>query len=327
MESQLYSVEKVKDLINEGRVLALAGDERLLSQLPQGAWIGGTIPYFMDVDKGKFSQDMIYVNELEDAENGVSIITYDENNIDYIVKDAYDNGFTLLIIPPFQKIHYDFALKAEDMEGLYNNPIVGWVCGMDLNSDDTPYTFNGLTGEKYTDKAIAIHVELPENKFAQIEIFNIFERDENSPEIEFYVDSFEVVNCLIDGKDTNLAEYISEHKLDTKLPLVADYSGASINVSIKEVDVENGMVSFYAPVFQGKKYKFAKPINNYVKSFEVKTLDYNNDAVFSCNCILNYLYGELENKKINKIKGPITFGEIAYQLLNQTLVSLNVDKL
>ena len=52
MESQLYSVEKVKDLINEGRVLALAGDERVLLQLPQGAWIGGTIPYFIDIDKG-----------------------------------------------------------------------------------------------------------------------------------------------------------------------------------------------------------------------------------------------------------------------------------
>ncbi len=327
MESQLYSVEKVKDFINEGRVLALAGDERLLSQLPQGAWIGGTIPYFMDIDKGKFSKDMIYVNELEDAQNGVSIITYDEHNIDYLVKDAYDNGFTLLIIPPFQKIHHDFALKAEELEGLYNNPVIGWVCGMDLNSNDIPYTFNGLTGEKYTDKAIAMHVELPENKFAQIEIFNIFERDENSPEIEFYVDSFDVVNCLIDGKETNLAEYISNHKLDIKLPLIADYSGASINVSIKEVDVENGLVSFYAPVFQGKKYKFAKPIDDYVRSFEVKTLNYNSEAVFSCNCILNYLYGELENKKINKIKGPITFGEIAYQLLNQTLVSLSVDEL
>ncbi len=327
MESQLYSVEKVKDLINQGRVLALAGDERVLSQLPQGAWIGGTIPYFMDIDKGKFSQDMIYVNELEDADNGISIITYDENNIDHIVNDAYDNGYSLLIIPPFQKIHHDFALKAEDMDGLYNNPIVGWVCGIDLNANDTPYTFNGLSGEKYPDKAIAIHIELPETKFAQIEIFNIFEMDENSPEIEFYIDSFDVVNCLIDGKDTNLATYISEHKLDIKLPLVADYSGASINVSIKEIDLENGMVSLYAPVFQGKKYKFAKSIEDYVQRFEVKTIDYNSDAVFSCNCILNYLYGELENKKINKIKGPITFGEIAYQLLNQTLVSLSVDEL
>ena len=41
--------------------------------------------------------------------------------------------------------------------------------------------------------------------------------------------------------------------------------------------------------------------------------------VFSCNCILNYLYGGLEGEKIPPYAGPITFGEVAYQLLNQTL--------
>ena len=44
------------------------------------------------------------------------------------------------------------------------------------------------------------------------------------------------------------------------------------------------------------------------------------DPVFSCNCILNYLYGELEGKKTPPYTGPVTFGEVAYQLLNQTLV-------
>ena len=46
---------------------------------------------------------------------------------------------------------------------------------------------------------------------------------------------------------------------------------------------------------------------------------------FSCNCILNYLYGELEGKKIDNISGPITFGEIGYQLLNQTLTFLYIE--
>jgi hypothetical protein len=32
----------------------------------------------------------------------------------------------------------------------------------------------------------------------------------------------------------------------------------------------------------------------------------------------------LESKKTNHFVGPITFGEIAYQLLNQTLVYLEV---
>ena len=48
----------------------------------------------------------------------------------------------------------------------------------------------------------------------------------------------------------------------------------------------------------------------------------NENIAFSCNCILNYLYSELEGKQTGPITGPITFGEVAYQLLNQTMVYL-----
>jgi hypothetical protein len=34
------------------------------------------------------------------------------------------------------------------------------------------------------------------------------------------------------------------------------------------------------------------------------------------------LYGHLEGKRTGSITGPITFGEIAHQLLNQTMVRL-----
>lgn len=50
-----------------------------------------------------------------------------------------------------------------------------------------------------------------------------------------------------------------------------------------------------------------------------------NNVVFSCNCILNYLFSNLENKKTGAFVGPVTFGEIAYQLLNQTLVYLEIS--
>ena len=323
----MFAVDKVIEFINQGKLMSLSGDEKALKQLPKGNWIAGTIPYFMDDDVGKFDQDKIFVNFLDNNIIDFEIKTYDENSIDQIISDSYNNGYTLLIIPAFQKIHHDFALKAENMEGLYNNPVVGWISGVDLNSYDIPKTFNGKSGQKYEDKAVAIHAKLPDNYFAQVEIVNIFERDENSPSIEFFFDSFDVLNCIIDGKEANLAEYIHQNNIDTKLPLIADYSGASINVSIKEVDIENGLVSFYAPVFESKVYKFAKPIQNYLKRFESKTLDYNVNNEFSCNCILNYLYGGFEGQKINNIKGPITFGEIAYQLLNQTLVTLTVDKI
>ncbi len=327
MESKLYDKEQVIAFINEGKLLSLAGDNQVLSELPKGNWIGGSIPYFMDEDKGKFDQNKIYVNELESYGDNFSIKSYNKDEIEQIVQDSYDNGYTMVIFPPFSDVLQEYALNSSNYEGLYNNPIVGWVSGIDLNSDDTPQTYNGLTGEAYTDKAVAIHVQLPEEKFAQIEIVNIFERDENSPEIEFYVNSFDVINCLIDGKETNLAEYYEKNNIDVKLPIVADYSGALINVSVKEVDTENGLTSFYAPVFQNVKYKFAKPVNNYVKQFEINTIDIGEKAAFSCNCILNYLYGELEGKKINNVKGPITFGEIAYQLLNQTLVNLYIESI
>ena len=327
MNNKLYTVDEVTDFINQGKLMSLSGDEKVLKKLPQGNWVAGTIPYFMDEDAGKFDQNKIFVNFFDENMVDFNIKTYDEDTIDQIIPDSYDNGYTLLIIPAFQKIHHDFALKAENLEGLYNNPVVGWISGIDLNSADTPKTFNGKLDQQYEDKAVAIHIKLPEDYFAQLDIVNIFERDEESPSIEFYFDSFDVLNCLIDGKESNLAEYIHQNNIDTKLPLVADYSGASINVSIKEVDMENGLVSFYAPVFESKVYKFAKPIQDYLKRFETKTLDYEIDNQFSCNCILNYLYGGFEGQKINNIKGPITFGEIAYQLLNQTLVTLTIDKI
>ena len=44
------------------------------------------------------------------------------------------------------------------------------------------------------------------------------------------------------------------------------------------------------------------------------------NPIFSCNCILNYLYGNLEGKTTPPYAGPVSFGEVAYQLLNQTLV-------
>jgi hypothetical protein len=46
--------------------------------------------------------------------------------------------------------------------------------------------------------------------------------------------------------------------------------------------------------------------------------------VLSCNCILNFLCGELEGKDLGAFYGPITLGEIAYQLLTQTLVYLQI---
>ena len=114
-------------------------------------------------------------------------------------------------------------------------------------------------------------------------------------------------------------------EIDTRLPLVADYSGAMVNVSIKSNIAAEQRVDFYAPVFPGVSYRIAAPVADYISAFQAALPPTNAELVFSCNCILNYLYCDLEGKQTGKVKGPITFGEIGYQLLNQTLVYLTIE--
>jgi hypothetical protein len=170
MESKLYSIAETKAFINKGYLLTLAADERVLSQLPKGNWIGGTIPYFMDINKSLFSQDKIFVNKLSDSIINYKIIEYDEKSIYNIVNDSYDNGYTLLILPPFQRVQKVYALESLKFKGIYNNPIIGWIAGKDVNSNEIPKIFNGFNNQSFDNKAIAMHLELSENKKAIISI-------------------------------------------------------------------------------------------------------------------------------------------------------------
>lgn len=107
---------------------------------------------------------------------------------------------------------------------------------------------------------------------------------------------------------------------------MTDLYGAMINISFKNIDYAKKQVNFYAPVFSGFRYKIAKPVNDYFGSFIKKVPADSGDKVFfACNCILNFLYAGLEGRKFSNFTGPITFGEIAYQLLNQTLVYLTIE--
>ena len=320
---KLQTVAEVSKLIQQGKILSLAGDERVLSQLPKGQWIAGTTPYFMGEQAGEFSQDKIYVDIIEDSVINHKITSYNSNNIESITRDRFDNGYTILVIPAFSKLHSDYALKAPGFDGIYDAPILGWVSGINLNSEDTPKIFNGMTGESSSEQGVALHVRLPEGKMAQLEILNIHKPDPKSPVIEFNVDDFEVEDCTIDGKPKNFAEFISENKIDIKAPLICDYSGATFNVCIKEVHEDKGKVDLYAPVFKGRKYLLGISLENYANAFASSLPAQNEPSEFSCNCVLNYLYGELEGKQAG-FPGPITFGEIGYHLLNQTMTYLNI---
>ena len=78
-------------------------------------------------------------------------------------------------------------------------------------------------------------------------------------------------------------------------------------------------------MFDDIEYRFAAPVSDYMQAFSAQLPNNTETVGFACNCILNYLYSELEGKKVPTMLGPMTFGEIAYQLLNQTLVYLTIE--
>ena len=94
---------------------------------------------------------------------------------------------------------------------------------------------------------------------------------------------------------------------------------------MQSIDDQTHTVHLYAPVFEGVDYQFAATVNDHAAAFREALASVSNDGVaLSCNCILNFLYGGLEGKSIGGIQGPVTFGEIAYQMLNQTMVVLRI---
>ncbi len=167
-----------------------------------------------------------------------------------------------------------------------------------------------------------MHVTLPRDKAADIGIINIFEQGEGD-DISFPNDGFSAREAYINGEKRNFAEYINEKRLDKRLPLVADYYGAMINTSFQEGEEPKDDVRFYAPVFSGVRYRHAKPAKETIgRLADMAQPGTDEQIYYSCNCVLNYLY--VGSGSTGKITGPTTFGEIAYQLLNQTLVYLKI---
>lgn len=314
------TLEETKKLIEEGKTLHIAADESLLEQLPKGNWIAGTTPYFITDKGGITCKEKLFVDEITCAVD-CKVGVYDKNNIFDVTKDAYPNGMIFLIMPFASEVAVFYSKEAPNSEDLLMTPTVGWISGFDLSTDASAKVYNGAAGEAYIDKAVALHICLPEDKVASLGIVNIFNINDNDAKIEFAEDTLSVKKCFVNGKEVLFADYIEENKIDTQLPLVADYNSVLVNVSIKTISKENKTVELYAPVFAGKEYRFANPVCDYAESFSTCLKDFKDvKPIFSCNCILNYLYGKLEGQVTPSFAGPVTFGEVAYHLLNQTLV-------
>jgi hypothetical protein len=329
MNQVLRSIDDVKEMLNDNKKLILAGDETVLSKLPEGHWIGGTIPYFMSEKGGLMTRDLIHVTEIPSYIKQITIKAYTTQTVPLVYEDAPENGFSVIIIPASSETHLSFALNAPTYAGFATRPLIGWIAGVHVDEigNKKAKIFFGDKSKVMEDGAVVMHLTLPSGMYADLNILNIFKQGSGDT-LTFPEDSFSVQEVFINDQKYNMADYIAENKLDTQLPLVADYSGAMINTSFQNVDEKNKRVSFYAPVFKGVEYRHAATVGDYVKEFTSHMPSEGIDRIFfSCNCILNYLYSELEGKRTKGITGPITFGEIAYQLLNQTMAYLTINKL
>lgn len=321
MNNKLMSVEEASALIKQGAFLSVAGDEAALRKLPLGNWIGGTIPYFIGDEGGVQTRRSVFVNQLEGIE--ASVATYDLKTLPKIARATPADGYTVLILPGFSEVHTRYAAEARDYEEMFHKPIIGWISGVHL--DDLgkvkPMVVDGRNGSFHTELGVAVHVRLAAGKLGVVRILNLFSQGDGEV-LTFPKAGFSADRCFVNGKEQPFAAWVKQKGLDLSLPLVANYNGAQINTSFRSVDEVNGVVHFYAPVFEDIEYRQATPVGDYVQGLAKLTEGNAASPAFACNCVLNYVYGKLEGRRTGKLTGPITFGEIAYQLLNQTLVYL-----
>ncbi len=329
MQQDLLDISAAAQLITAGKMLLIAGEENLLTQLPKGRWIGGSTPYFITPGIGGIqSQDKVFVTDISEMVDKCRIHTYSATTLGSIYTDAGSNGFSIIIIPFASKVHATFSVNAPNYKDFGSQPLVGWISGVHLNelAIKKPIVVNGETGEILIDQAIVMHADLVAGKTVDVGIINLFEQGDGDT-LSFEKDGFESTDVNVNGIKENFYGYLTKNAIDTKLPLVADYYGTMVNISVQNLN-PGKPVKLYAPVFSGIRYKIAKPVDCYPEEFSkhLAASDLQEQKIlFSCNCILNYLYSDLEGNKTEQFVGPVTFGEIAYQLLNQTLVYLQLN--
>lgn len=324
--ADLIALDEAARLILSGQPLLIAGAGSLLSQLPKGQWIGGTTPYFMAGQGGTIDRRHVFVARLGAPISASAIRVYPTDRLQQIPQDYPTHGCSFIVLPAGSEAHLRYAQECATWPGLFNSPLVGWNAGVLLSELGTlvPRVFDGTTQTSYDDAAVVLHASTDANHVARIDIVNAFSQGDGD-RIQFPRSGFTVTDCLVNGVLVNFADYIAQRGIDTRWPLVADYAGASINVSFQSVDASSKQVQLYAPVFAGVEYRLAAPVSDLAGYFGREFDARKTTPIFSCNCILNFLYAELEGKATGTATGPITFGEVAYIQLNQTLVYVTFE--
>jgi hypothetical protein len=326
MKNLFTTADEAATHIRRGAIAVISGTEDVLAGLPTGRWVGGTTPYFMAPGGGTIDAGRVFCSLIDEATDA-RFAVLPPNELPSLVAARFADGFSYIMVPAFSEAHRRYALDAAQYPGLYNHPVMGWVTGVNVAEigKRSPKVFHGPSGRAYDNAAIVLHAGLPPGVEAVVDIVNMFTQGDG-PAIAFPETDLAASACMVDGKRANFARWLTENHVDTKLPLVANYAGAMVNVSIQDVDAAAGRVRFYAPVIEGETYRVARPVPDYAGVYAEGLRGCGNAAdALSCNCILNFLYASLEGQTTGGFIGPVTFGEIGYILLNQTLVRLSLQ--
>ena len=321
----LHTVDAANRLIAQGRRLHVAGEASALARLAPGDWVGGTIPYFLTADGGRVERERVFITELPPEVTEIDIGFVAPDRLSDIPDAAPPHGFSLIALPAGSDAHARYAIGAHDLPGLFDTPVIGWVTGVHLDAlgQEKPLVFNGRTGEAASDRIVVLRAGVATRVMPRIGIINLFSQGAGD-RIVFPETGFAAQGCRINGEAASFYDYAKACALDPRRPLVADLSGEMINVSFQAIDDAARAVRFYAPVLAGVEYRQAAPLDDYRDALLARVAAHPVTPAFSCNCILNYLYADLAGDKALSITGPATFGEIAYVLLNQTLVYLEL---
>ncbi|MDR1672337.1 MAG: hypothetical protein LBS09_02570 [Bacteroidales bacterium] len=319
MFKNLLMPEEISAMILRGDRLLLAGDIELLSQLPKGNWVGGTTPYFILYPEHMVtSHDRVFACTLPEYVEDVSIRKYSVSSMRDIYVNAPKNGFTVLIMPFGSKVAEEFALHAVDYKNFATYPICGWLSGREPETLLTKpsHVVSGIDGQIYTDNGVAMHIQLPADKYAELHIFNPYKQGKGD-NISFDYGGMVLKDAFINGERRNFAEYLRGINYKTRSPLVANYSGTMINVSF--IGAKGDTVYMYAPVYPSVNYRIGELDDTIASPSLISS-----DIVFSVTCIINFLQPELCARFLQKMNGSVAYGEVAYQLLNQTTVYVTV---
>ncbi len=323
MKNEMLNLAEASARIAAGDIMTIAGSEEMLRALPRGNWIGGTTVYFVTENGGEMVRDRVFCTTFSAAHQSASR-HLPPSDLPNIPQGYIAGGATVILIPAFSQAHEEFALHGQNYEGLFDQPLAGWITGVPLDEigKTRPLVFDGASGQAFAEGAVVLHVALPAGTAIELDILNIFQQGDLEG-LRFDHSGFSATTAKIAGREVRLADYIAQKDIDLSLPLMANYAGAMVNVSVRDVDWQSGLVTFYAPVVAGVEYRFAAKMTNYAAAFAAGVAGAS-EGQFSCNCILNYIHGKMEGQTTGHFTGPVTFGEIAYILLNQTLVRMDV---